>query len=111
MSTLVDGEVRLRYIDVDGRAHELRASVGETLMQVATANRVRGVEGDCGGICACGTCLIGIDEKIANHLDPPGKDERGLLAFLGRNEHSYRLGCQIRLSAEMNDFTATVPKS
>ena len=110
MSTLVDGEVRLRYIDVDGRAHELRASVGETLMLVATTNRVRGVDGDCGGNCACGTCLIRIDEPIANRLDPPAKDERELLAFLGRKEHGYRLGCQIRLTAEMDDFTATVPQ-
>jgi 2Fe-2S ferredoxin len=103
--------LQLRYIDVDGKAHQVDASVGDTLMQVGTSNLVRGIDGDCGGNCACGTCLIKLEDHVAKQLAPPAKDERELLAFLGRNEPTYRLGCQIRLTSDLHEIIATVPKA
>ncbi len=109
-SAASNDDVQIHYVDVDGKLHELRASVGETLMRVATGNLVRGIDGDCGGNCACGTCLIELEDRIAKQLCEPGKDERELLNFLGRKTPNFRLGCQIALTRDLDGMTAIVSK-
>jgi len=108
MTTPADKTIRMRYIGSDGSSHDVSACAGESLMQVATANRVKGVDGDCGGNCACGTCLIRIDDRLAARLAPAEKEERDLLSFLGRRGPTFRLGCQIRVTPEMDAITAAV---
>lgn len=110
MTATTEEDLKLRYIDVDGNAHDVTASVGDTLVQVATANRVKGVDGDCGGNCACGTCLIHLEEDLAKRLASPEKEGKDLLSFLGRDAPRFRLGCQIRLTPDMSAITAVVPK-
>ncbi|MGB7183579.1 MAG: 2Fe-2S iron-sulfur cluster-binding protein, partial [Burkholderiaceae bacterium] len=46
------------YIEHDGTAHAVDVPVGETLMRGAVDNDVPGIDGDCGGQCACATCHV-----------------------------------------------------
>ena len=107
MNTAVDGTpaldrqaemVSFTYVDQAGEAHSVQAPVGDSLMKVATENLISGVEGDCGGSCACGTCRIRI-EGLDGELGGPGDDERDLLTFIDPDESGvHRLGCQIAVS-------------
>lgn len=51
----------ITFIEHNGKAHQVEAEVGSTLMQAAQFNLVPGILGDCGGSCSCATCHCYID--------------------------------------------------
>ena len=46
------------FIEFNGTPHEVEVSEGTTLMRAATDHSVPGIDGDCGGQCACATCHV-----------------------------------------------------
>ena len=97
--------VQFTYIDTSGKSHEIRAEIGDTLMLVAKAGMVRGIDGDCGGNAACGTCLTRVDESTQAILPPSGKDELDLIDGLGVSIKEHRLACQISVTPQLNGST------
>ena len=58
---------KIIFIEHDDTEHVTEFGVGSTLMQIAVDNAVPGIDGDCGGECACGTChMIVADEWFGN---------------------------------------------
>ena len=57
---------KITYIEFDGTEHVVEAPPGETLMSVAVDNAVPGIDGDCGGNCACAICHLYVDGELAN---------------------------------------------
>ena len=104
----IPAAVRIKYVDKTGKIYDIEANEGDTLMMVATSNLVPGIGGDCGGNCACGTCLIRLDPRLLSNLIAPAATERELLDFLGASERDHRLGCQITLNRDMDGATVTV---
>lgn len=100
--------VNFEYIDKQGVTHAVSAEVGETLMEVATANGVPGIDADCGGCCACGTCRVRLDEAQLSSVPAMQDDERDVLAFGGSGDARERLGCQIRLTEAFADTKVVV---
>lgn len=103
--------IRIRYVDKTGKIYDIEANKGDTLMTVATSHLVPGIGGDCGGNCACGTCLVRLDHKSLDCLSAPGTTERELLDFLGMSESNHRLGCQIALTKDLDGMTVTVAEA
>ncbi|MEY8264181.1 MAG: 2Fe-2S iron-sulfur cluster-binding protein, partial [Bermanella sp.] len=50
--------IKIIFKEHSGAVHEVTGTEGETLMDVAMNNMVPGIDGDCGGDCACGTCHV-----------------------------------------------------
>lgn len=100
-----DSHVEITYVDTSGKHFEIRAEVGTTLMLVAKGNLVNGIDGDCGGNAACGTCLTRVDESTLAALPPLGKDELELIDGLGVSIASHRLACQIKVTPQLNGCT------
>ena len=46
----------ITLIEFNGQDHTIEAETGKSLMQNAIDNAVPGIDADCGGACACGTC-------------------------------------------------------
>jgi len=105
-TTLV--RIHIKYIDSTGKSFPVSAYEGDTLMTAATANAIPGIDGDCGGNCACGTCLLHIDARFIDLLTAPGAGELELLSHLGVSHRDHRLGCQITLSKKLDGATVTV---
>ena len=55
--------VKIRFIEHTGVEHNVDALEGENLMSAAINNLVPGIDADCGGNCACGTCHIVIEKE------------------------------------------------
>ena len=53
---------RITYVEANGTRHQVDVPVGASLMQGAIDHVIPGIEGDCGGLCACGTCHVYIDD-------------------------------------------------
>jgi 2Fe-2S ferredoxin len=73
-----------------------------TAMQAALSASVPGIEGQCGGHRACGTCHVHVPEPWRVIVGPPSIEERELLAFSEDCRPGDRLACQIRITAALN---------
>ena len=51
--------VRVTYIEATGERHVLELQPGESAMQAAVKQGLKGIDGECGGVLACGdvSCL------------------------------------------------------
>lgn len=87
----------------DGVAQTLEAAEGRPLMETLREAGI-GIEGTCGGECACGTCHVYIAQAWADRLPPRSEDEQMMLEAIGELVEvrpSSRLSCQIKLSQEL----------
>jgi ferredoxin, 2Fe-2S len=101
---------RITYVEHNGTEHAVDVPSGTSLMQGAVNQLVPGIEGDCGGLCACATCHIYMPE-VARHLTgPPGELERGMLEFAFDVRDDSRLACQIVVTDAMEGLMVHMPK-
>ncbi len=97
------------FVETDGTQHVVDAPIGMNLMQVAINAVVPGIEGDCGGLCACGTCHVYIQEPWRDLCAQPDELEMGILDFAyGVNENS-RLSCQVIVTASHEGLVVGLP--
>jgi 2Fe-2S ferredoxin len=98
--------IRITYVEHDGTEHAVDASPGETLMSVALDNAVPGIDGDCGGNCACATCHIYIDGELGAGAND---EERDMLSIADNVQENSRLGCQIQTTDAMDGLVVRLP--
>jgi 2Fe-2S ferredoxin len=86
---------RVRFID---QGVEVEVPVGKSILQAATA--AHAPEGSaCGGVCACSTCHVYVEEG-ADLLTPASEDEEDILDKAFDVKMTSRLGCQSKLTAD-----------
>ena len=57
----------ITLIEFNGASHTIEAVTGKSLMQNALDNGVPGIDADCGGACACGTCHCFVEQQDTVH--------------------------------------------
>lgn len=102
--------VEINFIQGGEDEKRVIATGGQTLMEAAIANGVDGIEAQCGGSCACGTCHIWIDPAWTAIVGQPSSDEADMLQELEDVDETSRLSCQIRITAAMNGLIVKTPK-
>lgn len=102
---------KVTFIEHDGTSQTVEAGSGQTLMQAATRNGVRGIVAECGGAGVCGTCHCHIDEAWLGATGTPGDDEKTMLEFSEHHQPNSRLGCQVRLSESLDGLVVHLPPS
>jgi 2Fe-2S ferredoxin len=98
------------FILPDGRARSFAAASGLTLLDVARLHDLA-IEGACGGAMACATCHVVVDEAFLDLLPEPSAEEEEMLDLAAEVQRTSRLGCQIRLTPELDGLTVRVPRS
>lgn len=103
---------RLTFHTHDGQTLTVDQSVDAepSLMEVATLLGVPGIDGDCGGTCACGTCHVIVDPAWAARVGPASAEEVSLLNNTPEREATSRLACQIRLSEAFDGLVVRLPE-
>lgn len=100
------------YIEHDGTQHEIELDTGWTLMQGATLNGIDGIEGECGGSCACATCHVYVDEAYVDKLEPASEMEDEMLeCTVCERKSNSRLSCQIKASPELDGIIVRLPEA
>ena len=84
------------------------AGEGDTLMSAAVANGVPGIDGDCGGSCACATCHIYVPDKLTGGMED---GERDMLSIADDTTANSRLGCQIPVTEALDGLRVQLPGS
>jgi ferredoxin, 2Fe-2S len=98
------------FISFEGKHHTVDVPVGESLMRAATDNNVPGIDGDCGGMCACATCHVYVDSPWAEKLEARNDKESDMLSFTNELRDNSRLACQITISPALDGLTVSMPE-
>ena len=93
--------IKITVIGRDGQKHPLEAptDMGLNLMEVCKAYELP-VKGTCGGMALCSTCHVYV---LSDHQLPEmSTDEEDMLDQAFFVEDNSRLGCQIRMTEEVD---------
>jgi ferredoxin, 2Fe-2S len=94
-----------------GGTHTVVVPSGTTLMRAATDNRVPGIDGDCGGNCACATCHVYVDPGWSDRVGARTATEEDMLNLVAELRGNSRLACQITLTDALNGLVIGLPES
>lgn len=100
---------KIIFVEHNGTQHEVDADENLSLMEVAANNMIPGIDADCGGACACGTCHVHIDEPWLSKLEAMSDGERQMLEVATSGDASSRLSCQIKMCAALAGMVVRTP--
>lgn len=101
---------RVTFVSHDGDKHEVELDGGRSLMQVAVDNAVPGIDGDCGGEAACGTCHVIVDSSWCEAVGQSGAQEEDMLSMNPERQPTSRLSCQMAASEQWDGLVVQVPE-
>jgi Ferredoxin len=73
--------VKIIYIEHDGTEHPVDVDVGTSIMEGAVSNSIPGIDADCGGGCACATCMVFIGDEWKDKMSSMSDEEESMLDF------------------------------
>ncbi len=99
---------KMTFIEQDGTAREVEASVGLSVLEVAREHNID-IEGACEGSLACATCHVVVDPRWFERLNEPSEDEEDMLDLAFGLTETSRLGCQLIITEELDGLTVSLP--
>ena len=102
---------KITYIEFNGAPHTVEAADRLSVMEGAVKNNVPGIDADCGGQCACGTCHVYVDPAWVEKTGQRTEMEIAMLEFVENVEPNSRLSCQIRVSDKLDGLVVRMPES
>lgn len=105
-----DSMPTVNFIEFGGHEHRIEVPAGTSVMRAAVDNRVPGIDGDCGGECACATCHVYVDQAWLPKTGERTATEEELLGFASGTEPNSRLACQIRMTDALDGLLVRMPE-
>ncbi|MFC0203731.1 2Fe-2S iron-sulfur cluster-binding protein [Novosphingobium soli] len=104
------GNLKVTMTDVEGETRTFEdVEDGISLMELAKQRGVAGIMGDCGGGCACATCHVYVEDAWWDKVGGPDDIEFAMLDMVADvMKDNSRLGCQIRMTPELDGLEVTV---
>jgi len=99
---------KMTFIKPDGSRHEVDAPEGLSVLEIAHKNDFD-LEGACEGSLACSTCHVIVEDVWFDKLDEATEEEEDMLDLAFGLTHTSRLGCQIRITPELDGIVVTLP--
>jgi ferredoxin, 2Fe-2S len=101
---------KMVFVDTAGVRHEVDAPLGLSILEVARRHDID-LEGACEGSLACSTCHVVVDPQWYDLLPDAKEDEEDMLDLAFGLTKTSRLGCQIRMTEELDGLTVRLPGS
>ncbi|HBD11929.1 MAG TPA: 2Fe-2S ferredoxin [Porticoccaceae bacterium] len=101
--------IKVTYIEHDGTEREVVVEEGVNLMDAALDNMVPGIDGDCGGVCACATCHVHVAPDWADKLPAMEDTENAMLELADSRDEYSRLACQITAEPTLDGLVLHTP--
>ncbi|MDH5772937.1 MAG: ferredoxin family 2Fe-2S iron-sulfur cluster binding protein [Rhodospirillaceae bacterium] len=99
---------KITFIEPDGNKKEVDAPLGLSVLEIAHKHGLD-LEGACEGSLACSTCHVVVDPEWFGKLDEASEEEEDMLDLAFGLTHTSRLGCQIKITEELDGLTVTLP--
>lgn len=101
---------RITFISHEGEATIIDAESGVSLMEDAMRAGIAGIDADCGGACACGTCRVVIDAAWRDLVGGPCDMEGMMLEMSPASRDGARLACQVMVTDALDGLVVTIPE-
>jgi 2Fe-2S ferredoxin len=102
---------KMTFVSPDGTVRkEVEAPVGLSVLEIAHRNDID-LEGACEGSLACSTCHVVVEPKWYDELDDPTEEEEDMLDLAFGLTHTSRLGCQIKMTEDLDGLVVTLPSA
>ena len=101
---------KIKYIEHNGKEHEIDVSNGLSVMEGAIENNITGIDADCGGGMACATCHVYVKEDWFNKLPKKENGEEDMIDMAFEPNKFSRLSCQLTVSDEIDGLVVQLPK-
>ncbi|KAF4687386.1 Adrenodoxin, mitochondrial [Perkinsus olseni] len=102
--------VNITFVDTDGTKKVAKAPIGWSLLKVAHLNGID-LEGACEESMACSTCHCILSQDLYDSLPEPSEEEEDLLDLAPGLEDTSRLGCQVKVTEDMDGQEVKLPPS
>jgi 2Fe-2S ferredoxin len=100
---------KITFLLAEGACQTIDAPAGASLMRAAVTQGIDGIDGECGGSLACGTCHVYVEQGLNDFPPPASAEEEMLGAIMGERRPNSRLSCQLTLKAEHDCVVVRVP--
>ena len=101
--------IKVTYIEFNGTERTVQVEEGMSLMEAAVTNLVPGIDGDCGGVCACATCHVHVDPAWIDKLPAMESLEDAMLNLAEGRDARSRLACQIKAAPDLDGILVRTP--
>jgi len=101
---------KIKYIEHNGKQHEIDVANGLSVMEGAIQNDIPGIDADCGGGMACATCHVYVKEDWFNKLSAKSEGEDDMLDQAYEPKKNSRLSCQIIVSDDLDGLVVDMPE-
>ncbi|KAF8800107.1 ferredoxin [Phlegmacium glaucopus] len=103
--------IKVHFKDSNGSLIKtVEVNEGDDILSIAHEHDID-LEGACEGSVACSTCHVILPEEYYNLLPEPEDDENDMLDMAFGLTDTSRLGCQVKLTRELDGITCTLPSA
>jgi ferredoxin, 2Fe-2S len=100
---------KITFLTSDNESIMVEASSGN-VMELAVANNIKGIDGDCGGVCSCATCHVHVLPEFLEIVGRASEIETDMLELDDNADEFSRLGCQINITEALDGVVLKVAK-
>ena len=101
---------KIKYIEHNGKEHEIDVANGLSVMEGAVQNDIPGIDADCGGSMACATCHVYVKKNWFNKLPDKTVGEDDMLDQAYEPNKFSRLSCQISVTDKIDGLVVNLPE-
>ena len=101
---------KIKYIEHNGKEHDIEVQNGLTVMEGAVQNDISGIDADCGGAMSCATCHVYVKEDWYDKLPKKEMGEDDMLDQAYEPKSNSRLSCQIMVSDDLDGLIVYMPE-
>jgi len=100
---------KITFLTSDNETITLEGISG-SVMALAVDNGVKGIDGDCGGVCSCATCHVHVTPEDMEKTGPASEIETDMLELDDNADEYSRLCCQIEIDDTIDGVVLKVAK-
>ncbi|WP_370980918.1 2Fe-2S iron-sulfur cluster-binding protein [Agaribacterium sp. ZY112] len=100
---------KITFITSNDEQVTLEADSG-SVMELAVANGVEGIDGDCGGVCSCATCHVHVLPEHTEKTGEASEIEQDMLELDDDADEYSRLCCQLEVTDALDGAVFRVAK-
>lgn len=98
---------KITFITNENKTISVEGTSG-SVMQLAVDNDIKGIDGDCGGVCSCATCHVFVHPDYFEKTGAPGEIEKDMLELDDNVTEYSRLCCQLEINDSLDGLIVTV---
>lgn len=100
---------KITFITSDNKTITVEGNSG-SVMELAVNNNIKGIDGDCGGVCSCATCHVHVLPEFMDIVGEASEIEKDMLELDDNADEFSRLTCQLELSEALDGIILRVAK-